>query len=97
MGHQIQERWSECEDTSTQEKTEKNVSIVKSLHEEITILNMMCTSEEEVKDDDEYMEKYYPGVDQIYNLGRLTLVSKNFIKWAKLIVTAINLSINEKK
>ena len=40
----------------------------------------MGTSAENVKDDVEYMESYYPVVDQIYNQGGLTLVDKNFLK-----------------
>ena len=40
------------------------------------------------------MSMYYPTVDQIYNEGGLTLVSKAFIEWAKILVTTINLKIN---
>ena len=57
----------------------------------------MYTSEEQVKDDVEFMENYHPIVDKIYNQGGLTLVSKIFITWAQLLVTAINLHINESK
>ena len=57
----------------------------------------MGTSAEDVKDDVEYMENYYPVVDQIYNRGGLTLVHKNFLKGAQVLVTAINLHINESK
>ena len=57
----------------------------------------MCTQEELVRKDNEYMEMYYPRVDQIYNEGQLTLVSKPFVGWATVLVTAINLNIGEKK
>ena len=40
------------------------------------------------------MSMYHPAVDQIYNEGGLTLVSKAFIGWSKLLVTTINLKIN---
>ena len=61
------------------------------------ILNLISTKEEDVKDDVEFMEKHYPVVDQIYNQGGLTLVNERFLKWAQLLVTAINLHINESK
>ena len=64
---------------------------------ELKLLALMCTQEDVVKEDIEYMEMYYPQVDQIYNEGRLTLVSKNFMEWAKVLVTAINLSITKQK
>ena len=40
------------------------------------------------------MTKYYPPVDQMYNRGGLTLVSKSFLKWAKNLIIEINRNIN---
>ena len=65
--------------------------------EELKVIALMCTQEDVVKHDIEYMEMYYPGVDKIYNESRLTLVSKKFMEWAKVLVTAINLNISEQK
>ena len=57
----------------------------------------MSTCKAKVQDDIEYMKKYYPDVNQIYDEGGLTLVSKSFLKWAKILVLAINRNINEGK
>ena len=54
----------------------------------------MSTYKDKVQEDVEYIENYYPAVDQIYDKGRLTLVSKQFIPWAKSVVHAVNLEIN---
>ena len=77
--------------------TKKSVNLLRSFLDEKYILNLIGTSEEKVKDDVEFMENYYPVVDKIYNRGGLTLISKNFMKWAQVLVTAINLHINETK
>ena len=57
----------------------------------------MSTCGDDIDMDSEYMSMYYPNVDRIYNQGRLTLVSENFMKWAKSLVTEVNLQINEHK
>ena len=43
------------------------------------------------------MKNYYPVAEQLYNEGGLTLVSKQFIPWAKALVVAVNNNINEDK
>ena len=58
------------------------------------LLKKMSTSEDEVQADKEYMTKYYPPVDQMYNRGGLTLVSKSYLKWAKNLIIEINRNIN---
>ena len=40
------------------------------------------------------MSKYYAIVDQMYDRGGLTLVSRPFLKWARALVIKINLNIN---
>ena len=64
------------------------------LQVEENYLELMSTCKDEIKGDTEYMSKYYPIVDQIYNKGGLTLVSKRFLKWARALVVEINLNIN---
>ena len=54
----------------------------------------MSTSKDEVQAEEEYMTKYYPPVDQMYNKGGLTLVSKSFLKWANNLIIEINRNIN---
>ena len=65
--------------------------------QEKKIIAMMCTREEVVKKDIEYMEMYYPRVDQICNKGQLTLISKYAMEWDKVLVTAINLNTTKNK
>ena len=57
----------------------------------------MKTCKEKVQNDSEYMEKYYHTVDQLLDEGGLTLVSTPFLKWAKVLINAINININEDK
>ena len=53
---------------------------IEMLSQEATLLEFMSTCREDVKMDTEYMSMYYPNVDQIYDEGGLTLVSKPFVK-----------------
>ena len=57
----------------------------------------MSTYKEEVEEDVGYMGNYYEAVDQIYDNGRLTLVSNQYIKWARYIVSLVNEHINQIK
>ena len=61
------------------------------------ILNAVGTCEEDIKDDEEYNVNYYPLVDKIYNIGKLTLISKEFIDWAIYLIVLVRLNINEGK
>ena len=64
---------------------------------ELQILRLVATYKEEIKDDDEYCDEFYPLVDQIYNIGRLTLIAKPFIDWAIFLTVLVNLFINEER
>ena len=57
----------------------------------------MSTSKEEVEGDIEYTENYCEAVDHIYDKGGLTLVSKQYIKWARSLVSLVNEHINQIK
>ena len=57
----------------------------------------MSTYKEEVEEDVGYMGNYYEAVDQIYDKGGLTLVSNQYIKWARYIVSFVNEHINQIK
>ena len=57
----------------------------------------MSTCKVKVEHNSEYMDNYYPTVDQFLNEGGLTLVSKPFMKWAKVLFIAMNLNLNEGK
>ena len=63
---------------------------MRALEFEIEILNSMSTYEEDIRDDEEYMSTFYPTDLQLYNKGKLTLVSKQFMQWAKTLVQSIN-------
>ena len=73
---------------------EKEDTQKSELQMEEDLLKKMSTSEDEVQADKEYMTKYYPPVDQMYNTGGLTLVSKSYLKWAKNLIIEINRNIN---
>ena len=77
-----------------QSNEEKLVEEISSFSKEHEILKSTSTCKEEVEGDAEYMSTYYPFVDQIYDKGGLTLVSKCFMKWAKALVIEINAHIN---
>lgn len=57
----------------------------------------MYTYKEEVEGDVEYTENYYEAVDHIYDKGGLTLVSKQYIKRARSLVSLVNENINQIK
>ena len=57
----------------------------------------MSTYKAEIEVDIEYIENYYEAVDQIYDKGVLTLVSKQYIKWARTFVSLVNEHINQIK
>ena len=61
-----------------------------SLAYENKILNSMSTYEEDIKDEEDYMSTFYPTNFQLYNKGKLTLISKKFMQWAKALVQSIN-------
>ena len=72
---------------------QKRVQKLSLKKKEDTLIKKMITSKDEVQADKEYMAKYYPPVDQMYNRGGLTLVSRSFLKWAKNLIIEINRNI----
>ena len=68
---------------------------MRALEFEIKILNSMSTYEEYVRDEENYTScTFYPTDLQLYNKGKLTLVSKQFMQWAKTLVQSINQHIS---
>ena len=70
---------------------------IKLFTQEAALLAYMSACKYDIYMDTEYMIMYYPNINQIYNRGRLTVVSIQFMKWAKTLVTEVNLQINEHK
>ena len=74
-----------------------NEKKLKQFLEERKIIDAIVTCENEVLNDSEYMEKYYPIVDQMYNEGGLTLVAKDYLTWARQLIVPINMLVNKEK
>ena len=57
----------------------------------------MTTYEIEIKEDTENISDYYPNAFQLDSNGKITLVSKKYIKWAEALVVEVNQHISIEK
>ena len=85
MGSFFKEEGSYEKHRKTKELQKVKVREIELFSVEATLLEFMSTCREDVKMDPEYMSIYYPNVDQIYDERGLTLVSKPFVNWGKLL------------
>ena len=74
------------------EKKEKKLN---EYLEERKIIDAIITSEDEVMTDSEYVETYYPLVDQMNNEGGIALVAKEFVPRARESIVLINVLVNK--